>query len=71
MNGYNRQVDRRLRSMVYILLCMLGYLAVVSADYFCMKSQVYDWRTGLAVLFSLSVLTFLLTLVALFRPFQR
>ncbi len=57
--------------MVYIVLCSLGYLAVVLGDNYCVAKGVYDWRTGLAVLFSLSAVTFLLALLALFRAFQK
>ena len=71
MNDAIRQPDRRLRPLIYILLCSLGYLAVVTTDYLLLKHQVIDWRSALAVLFSLSVITVMLTLVGLFRPFQR
>ena len=55
---------------VWVLVGMLVYLGVVLIAYFFFFARG-DWRNGVAIFGGLNVISYLLTLVALFRPFSR
>jgi uncharacterized membrane protein len=65
-----KQPDQRIRALVWMILCMLAYLAVITATYF-LFFQRGDWRSGVGVFGGLCVITYLLAIVALFKPHRQ
>lgn len=51
-----------------VILCLLGYLAVVTGNYLCLKNHVYDRSVGWTVFVALGVITFVLAVIVITKP---
>lgn len=63
--------DRRFRALVGILLCLLGYLAVLLVDYHLMECRAISVRGAITFMMIFTCLTMVGALVAAFRPWRK
>lgn len=61
-------MNAKLKCALWVLFCNLGYLAVCLINLACIERHVYDWRSGISVMFGLTVLTFNMAAISLFKP---